>query len=54
MCMEEQTKACEVMVFSVSFCISGIGIYLDVSSVEQIKCTVYVNYPRIWPWTLHR
>lgn len=23
------------------------------SSMEQIKCTIYVNYPRIWSWTLH-
>ena len=27
--------------------------YLNMSSMEQIKCTIYVNYPRIWSWTLH-
>jgi hypothetical protein len=27
--------------------------YLNMSSMKQIKCTIYVNYPRIWTWTLH-
>jgi hypothetical protein len=31
----------------------GISIYLNMSSMEQIKCTIYVNYPRIWTWALH-
>jgi hypothetical protein len=31
----------------------GIHIYLDVSSMEQIKSTIHVNYSRIWTWTLH-
>ena len=39
--------------FQVGGHVQGIHIYLDMSSMEQIKSAIYVNYPRMWTWTLH-
>jgi hypothetical protein len=57
-----QPTKTDVVVFSAQIFFWGEGgggvswkdshFYLNMSSMKQIKCTIYVDYPRIWTWTL--